>query len=82
MWAFALAIVAFILGVVSLASGFFVGAVMFLVAIVFLVLGLRAAKQNDPSLGTVETAQHPEPTGRPRMSRGGAGTANERQGQV
>jgi len=82
MWAFVLAIVSLILGLAFLATGLFWGAPLVLVAFGLLAWGLLSAKRNDPSIGTVERAKQPEPTGQPRMSPGGGGTANERQGQL
>jgi uncharacterized protein (DUF58 family) len=56
------------------------GAAIVLVLGVMLVLYLGAARQENPSVGTVETGRR-EPTGTPRSASGGVETANQRTGQ-
>ena len=55
----------------------FVGA-----AAIAAVAYLLVARRKDPSVGAIERGRGTEPTGRPRQSRAGAETSNERVGQA
>jgi hypothetical protein len=52
-----------------------------IIAAIWLVVVLMAARKKDPTVGTWETGKGVEPTGTPRASSGGAETTNQRVGQ-
>lgn len=79
---FALILAGLVLSAVSVALFSVWGLPVVLLSVLAVAGYLAVARKDGTSVGTMERAKAPEPTGMPRAAAGGAETANERQGQV